>query len=770
MSSTTSLESTSVGPEFCGDIDTLRLPALVGRGTEMGEIGSLIDDQRVTLLTVTGPAGVGKSRIVREVLAGGVFDCGRLVVDVAEAKCRDDVWDAAVTAAQNGDLVGSGVDDASPDVDSVRDVFATVVSDTRVILVLDNCDRVAEAIAHDIPVLLGRCPNLVVVVTSRVVVNLHREFVVTVRPLPTRSEPAPGRTLTSPAAQMLLAGIDSRYRGSAPNRSILEDIALEVDGVPLALELAANMINRVGPARTLQHLRAGASLPPLPYVDVPARHRSLYDAVGWGVDRLEADTMDVLLHLSLCQSDSELETISHLVGREDTEVSGMLSTLVAHSLLQRFLADDGQPGYTLLRPVRTYCHLVLDADDSRGSRIRRVHVDRVCEVALDIVDSLNHPDRVAAALSVAERNVTEFAAVVADLVGAGAAQRAVALAVSLEEIWIRLGYLPRIERTLCSLIDAVDVVYPVDPAVAYAAELLGGWALRSGRSQRAIDLLTRSASHYDLVGDTKGAHRVATSLGIASLEVGRYDRARDHLGRAGRDSHDVAGARDGIVDVCLAALPTPADFTGDERDPSPIEERIRGLDTEADRLRACNTVARVRLRAGDAVDALQWSRRVLRTAEPERHLLETITAVAGCAAAYEAAGTDVAEFASTLFGAVHQVAVAHAIPQPESSDARPAHLVRPDTAWELGDIVAYAMSGPALRTAVTSTLDVLTARQREIAILVAGGLTNRMIASKLGIAEWTVINHLRQVMARLECPSRLHVALVVTGEPEPVAQ
>ncbi|MFI9503670.1 helix-turn-helix transcriptional regulator [Nocardia sp. NPDC052566] len=62
------------------------------------------------------------------------------------------------------------------------------------------------------------------------------------------------------------------------------------------------------------------------------------------------------------------------------------------------------------------------------------------------------------------------------------------------------------------------------------------------------------------------------------------------------------------------------------------------------------------------------------------------------------------------------------------------------------------------------SLDVLTDRQREIALLVSTGMTNRMIASRLGISEWTVVNHLRQVMLKLQCPSRLHVALVVERE------
>lgn len=86
-----------------------------------------------------------------------------------------------------------------------------------------------------------------------------------------------------------------------------------------------------------------------------------------------------------------------------------------------------------------------------------------------------------------------------------------------------------------------------------------------------------------------------------------------------------------------------------------------------------------------------------------------------------------------------------------------------------------APTGPALETSpsprATPTapgrLAALTARQRDVAMLVAAGMTNRMISSHLGIAEWTVVNHLRQIMQRLECPSRLHVAIIVEREAPP---
>nr|WP_276514772.1 LuxR C-terminal-related transcriptional regulator [Nocardia transvalensis] len=186
-------------------------------------------------------------------------------------------------------------------------------------------------------------------------------------------------------------------------------------------------------------------------------------------------------------------------------------------------------------------------------------------------------------------------------------------------------------------------------------------------------------------------------------------------------------------------------------------------------MRILNALARIQLDAGAAHRALDLYRTALRIPHCGSHILETLVAVEGCAAAYRKAGPEFGDTAATLFGGVHHLRSTHAIPLPEDigDDARAAHLIRPETTRNLRDVVACALSGPVVPEYSESPLTILTKRQREIALLVADGLTNRMIASRLGIAEWTVINHLRHVMAKLDCPSRLHVALVVKGEQDP---
>ncbi|MFI5781873.1 LuxR C-terminal-related transcriptional regulator [Nocardia sp. NPDC051570] len=743
MPSTTRSELSSIGIDLItgdeADIDSLRLPTLVGRDKEVTEIRYLINDPRVRLLTLTGAAGVGKSRLAQEVLARSDFGTGRYAaVDLAEANNRSEVWNTVLAAAGYG---GPG------EVRQPLELLEAGIGADRTVLLMDNCDLVSGQIAHDISRLLRHCPNLLVVATSRIVLNLHREYVVYVRPLRTRSDSGPNRPASSAAAQLLLASIDSRYRGSAANRLVLDEIAHEVDGVPLALELAAITINRIGSAQTLKLLRSGAGLTPLPYVDIPVRHRSLHDAVAWGMNRLDDSTVDVLLHLSLCESAVDPDTVSLMVDMEEMFIGGTLTTLIDHSLVQRTVTDAGHPSYELIATVRAYCHRLLETDRARGDRIRRDHVDRLCELAFRIAGELRRPEQRAAALTIAGQRIDDFRATVARLIAMGRADRAVEIAGLLEDVWIRFGYLSEIERLLAA-----------ETELPRGLELLGQWALRSGRSRRAVELFTRAGEGYRRGNDAAGMYRIPARLGMAQLEVGRPARAHEQLTLAGRTE---------VVEIYLAALAEPAGQR--DEDWARIRERIRRLDADADRLRLYNVLARTRLGADTAHRALELSRDALRIPESGNHILETLAAVEGCAMAYRMAGPEFGDTAAALFGAVHHIRTAYAIPLPEDTDdLRAAHLIRPETARDLDDVIACAVAGPEIPAPAESPLEALTKRQREIALLVADGLTNRMIATRLGIAEWTVINHLRQVMSKLNCPSRLHVALVVKGEQDPV--
>ncbi|WP_280431079.1 helix-turn-helix transcriptional regulator [Nocardia brasiliensis] len=227
-----------------------------------------------------------------------------------------------------------------------------------------------------------------------------------------------------------------------------------------------------------------------------------------------------------------------------------------------------------------------------------------------------------------------------------------------------------------------------------------------------------------------------------------------------------------LAEIYLEVLALPDPIGQRDEDWATIQHRVQRLAGDAERLRMLNALAHTQLGADTAHRALELFRTALRIPRSGQHVLETLVAVEGCATAYRMADAEFSESAAVLFGAVHHLRNAYAIPLPDdigSENARAAHLIRPETAGNLRDIVDRALSGPAIPAGSGSPLASLTKRQREIALLVADGMTNRMIASQLGIAEWTVINHLRLVMSKLECPSRLHVALVVKGEQDPHA-
>lgn len=330
-----------------------RVPLFVGRTAQTHLIRQLIADGRAQLITLTGTAGVGKSRLAREVLADSMFDGTRqLFVDLADVHIGDRAAAAIATAAG---IAGVGQDgDAEIPIAEIVDRY---FDGDGGILVLDNCDGVVDTIGPELVESIARHRQLTVVATSAVAFDLYAECLVCVDPLPT--EP-----LDSPAVQMMTNCVDSRFRADVSDRSALAAIAHHLGGIPLALESAAVTIGRVGTAETLRMITSGADLLPAPFVDTPPRHRTVHAALAAGLASLGHTERDVLLNISRFESAVDAATVARWTDAAPADVVDALDALVQRSMLARTTIDDVHL-YRMYPTVRSSCRRILDTADAR---------------------------------------------------------------------------------------------------------------------------------------------------------------------------------------------------------------------------------------------------------------------------------------------------------------------------------------------------------------------------------------------------------------------
>ncbi|MFI6597297.1 AfsR/SARP family transcriptional regulator [Nonomuraea sp. NPDC050536] len=307
----------------------LRLPltSFVGRAAEVERLRRLLREQR--LVTLVGPGGAGKTRLATTVAA--TLDQSVWLAELAPVTDPDDVAQAVL-----GVLGQRPVPAAIGPRDTVGRLVEALAG-PPVLLVLDNCEHLLEAVAHLAEELLGRCPGLRVLATSREPLAIGGESLCPVPPLPV--EPAVRLFTDRVAAVRPGFGLDDG------NAETVREICRRLDGLPLAIELAAARLR----ALTLRQLAdrlddrflllSGGSRTALP------RHQTLRAVVAWSWDLLEADERRLIEQLSVFSGGFDLPAAEHLGGTLD-----LLAALVDKSLLQ----PAGEGRYRMLETIREY--------------------------------------------------------------------------------------------------------------------------------------------------------------------------------------------------------------------------------------------------------------------------------------------------------------------------------------------------------------------------------------------------------------------------------
>ena len=353
---------------------------VLGRETDlMTLLEWLGGDEARRLVTLVGPGGIGKTRLAIEA-ARQARDRFDRVTFVPLQNIRDP---AGVLPAVAREL-GVRDDGAQPTIERL----AVARRGRRDLLVLDNFEQVISA-APDVTALLTRLPDSTVLVTSRSRLRVHAEQVFDVEPLALPEDPE-GATLDditgSPAVQLFVdraQAADARFHLTPANAQDLARICDALDGVPLAIELAAACIRVLTPSAMLEKLHHVFPLLTTSDRDMPERQRTIRATVEWSIDLLGPEAQELFVRLGVFVGDFSLEAVEAVAGGEPwaTDLPGTLLELVDGSLLRQHDVA-GVSFFSMLVPVRELAALRFGREPDAAS-VRRAHADYYVRLAAE---------------------------------------------------------------------------------------------------------------------------------------------------------------------------------------------------------------------------------------------------------------------------------------------------------------------------------------------------------------------------------------------------
>jgi predicted ATPase/transcriptional regulator with XRE-family HTH domain len=318
----------------------VQLSSFVGRGQELPCVQRLLGTTR--LLTLTGTGGVGKTRLALELasVAGPEFAYGSVFVNLTATPHPRLVLALVAQTLGVRDLGGG----------ALEQLLIAAIAERSLLLLLDNCEHVVEA-APDVAVLLRACPGLKILATSREPLRLQAERLYDVPPLALPVDAGlrdPEHVSHAPAVELFVdraRAVNAAFRLDAATAPAVAELCRRLDGLPLAIELAASRIRLLPPAAMLARLEQRPSLLRRGARDLPARQHTLDDTMAWSYDLLDAAEQRLFRRLAVfvggCTLDAA-EAVCNAEGDLGLDILDGLGALVDKSLARRLDGADGE--------------------------------------------------------------------------------------------------------------------------------------------------------------------------------------------------------------------------------------------------------------------------------------------------------------------------------------------------------------------------------------------------------------------------------------------
>ena len=806
------MEAGGLGPGLSGGRGLLpALTTFVGRSAEVDEVAALLG--RYRLVTVTGPGGVGKTRLSAEVASrvAARFADGIRVAELASV--QDQAQVTAVVAAVLGVREAPGV--------PLPESVAEVLSRQQVLLVLDNCEHVLNAVAQLCEAVLPLADDVRVLATSREPIGVAGETRYRLGPLPVPGDPGPDEPGHCAAVELFAdraSRVDPRFALDGVTAPVVGRVVARLDGMPLAIELAAARVEALGLDQLLDRLDDQFTLLTSSARTAPARHRSLAATVDWSYQLLADQEKQVFRRLAVFSGPFALDAAETVAG---AGADHAVLRLVDCSLLSPpRTGPDGRGRYLMLETLRAFgLDRLTEAGERPGAEalLARHMLALAARAAADMTASATEL-QAAAWLDAEDATMHQALAWAVEHDPAAA----VRMAVALGPWWMLRGR--RLGQGHAWLKDAADRVGPADPAWCAGQVLLGETtqdmraalghftAVRDaiGRQEaspvlvdalagRSVYLLNmgRAAEGQQEAHDARAMARgleyaagemlALTALGVAARYLGDIEQALEWHRQASQiDQARVPGRRARECTVpWVQTLLAAGQLTEVRRDCADGMARARAAGDLANLVEYLRMAADVELRSGHVTEAGPYLAETIELClrngfrfsltsclDVGGHLCaasgrwaQALTLWAALAVFMDQGGiADLPEDFRRRELARQQAAGALAGDRIREAEARGAAMTL-DTAVEYALVVIAAPRQEAAQAPPAPTR--LSARELELVTLVARGSTDAQIAAQLFISVSTVRSHLDRIRDKTGCRRRadltrlaLHAGLV----------